>query len=60
MRYLDGPTYISSEIVEQSQAEFPAFTICADASEAYNKQRLKELGIPKFSAYNYHGESKAL
>ena len=59
VRYLDGPTYISSEIVEQSQAEFPAFTICADASEAYNKQRLKDLGIPKFSAYNYHGESKA-
>ena len=43
--------------VEQNQAEFPAFTICAQAaSEAYNNQRLSELGITSVREYNFHSK----
>jgi len=31
-RYLDIPTYISTRIVSQNAAEFPALTVCPDGT----------------------------
>jgi hypothetical protein len=52
-KFILHPTYISTKIVDQDRAEFPAFTICPGAP-AYNKERLKENGIANIKAYNYH------
>ncbi len=42
-KFLAFPTYISSEVVDQSEAEFPALTVCPDPG--YRTDRLNALGI---------------
>ena len=48
---MQGPTYISSEIVPQKQAEFPAMTVCAE-TEKYKEDVLESHGIPSVKDYN--------
>ncbi len=40
------PTYMSSEILPQNQAEFPAMTVCPE-TKGYKEEVLQENGIPK-------------
>ena len=40
-KYLSDPTYMSTKIVEQRDAEFPAMTICADSGYSYKEDVLK-------------------
>ena len=48
---MQDPTYISSEIVPQKQAEFPAMTVCAE-TEKYKEEVLQSHGIPTTKKYN--------
>ena len=38
--YIEGPTYVSTDIVPQSKAVFPAMTVCPEGG-AYKKEALK-------------------
>ena len=49
---MQGPTYISSEIVPQKGAEFPAMTVCPE-SRKYKEDVLQEHGISEVKRYNY-------
>ena len=51
-KYFQGPTYISTDIVAQSKAGFPALTICPE-SNGYKEQVLQEHGIESVKKYNY-------
>ena len=52
-KYLSSPTYISTEVVDQFEAEFPAMTICAGG---YKIDVLKQYGYNKVSEYNHHSK----
>ena len=53
MKFMEGPTYISSDIVSQKDAAFPAVTVCP-ISNGYKEDVLKAHGIEKVDDYNYH------
>ena len=48
---MKGPTYISSVIMAQSEAAFPAMTVCP-GDGGYKLDVLKENGIESISEYN--------
>ena len=48
---MKGPTYISSVIMAQREAAFPAMTVCPGAG-GYKLDVLKENGIESISDYN--------
>ena len=52
LKYIDSPTYISSEIVNQNEAIFPASTICPESINQ-NVSILNDHGIK--SAFIYRG-----
>ena len=45
---------MSSEIVPQKEAEFPAMTVCAETRN-YKEDVLKKHGIPTYEKYNQKG-----
>ena len=49
---MQGPTYISSDIVAQKEAEFPAMTACPESTK-YKENILQEHGIATVKGYNY-------
>ena len=49
---MQGPTYISSHIVTQEEAEFPAMTVCPESTK-YKENILQEHGIATAKGYNY-------
>ena len=49
---MQGPTYISSDIVAQKEAEFPAMTVCPESTK-YKENVLQEHGIATVKGYNY-------
>ncbi|CAB4057150.1 unnamed protein product [Lepeophtheirus salmonis] len=51
IKYSEGPTYISTLVARQSDAEFPAITMCPN-EEMYNLTRLREHGINSTDNYN--------
>ena len=51
VKYMQGPTYISSAIVAQKEAEFPAMTVCPE-SRKYKLDVLQQHGIPTVHDYN--------
>ena len=51
-KYFQGPTYISTDNVDQSKAGFPALTICPE-SNGYKEQVLQEHGIESVKRYNW-------
>ena len=53
---MKGPTYISSEIVAQKDAAFPALTVCPE-SGGYKEDVLQANGIIKKNDYNSKGSS---
>ena len=52
VKFARGPTYISSEIVPQNEAGFPAMTICPETNK-YNKTLLEQHGIASDKRYNW-------
>ena len=50
-KYFDYPTYVSTKIVKQAKAEFPAVTICPKSS-GFKEEILRENGIPSRKSYN--------
>ena len=50
-KYFDYPTYVSTKIVKQAKAEFPAVTICPKSS-GFKERILRENGIPSRKRYN--------
>ena len=44
---MQGPTYISSEIVPQKEAEFPAMTVCAETEKYKESQAIYVLCISR-------------
>ena len=55
VKFMRGPTYISSEIVAQKDAAFPALTVCPE-SGGYKEDVLESYGILK-NDYNSKGSS---
>ena len=54
IKYMQGPTYISSEIVPQKEAGFPAMTVCpVSSSKGYKVEVLRENGIESYKKYNW-------
>ena len=53
---MQGPTYISSDIVAQKEAEFPAMTVCPESTK-YKENVLQEHGIATEKGYNYKGQA---
>ena len=51
-KFFQEPTYISTHIVEQKKAGFPAMTICPE-SNGYKEEILLEHGIETVKKYNY-------
>ncbi|XP_040576980.1 uncharacterized protein [Lepeophtheirus salmonis] len=51
IKYSEGPTYISTLVARQRDAEFPAITMCPN-EEMYNLTRLREHGINSTDNYN--------
>lgn len=51
VKFARGPTYISSEIVPQNEAGFPAMTICPESSP-YNETLLQQHGLANTNQYN--------
>ena len=49
---MKGPTYISSDIVAQKDASFPAMTICPEGG-GYKEDVLQQNGINSIKDYNY-------
>jgi hypothetical protein len=49
---MKGPTYISSDILAQKDAEFPAMTVCPE-SNSYKEDVLLANGIESDNRYNY-------
>jgi hypothetical protein len=49
---MDGPTYFSSDILIQEQAEFPAMTVCPLTNQ-YKLDVLQANGIEEKDRYNY-------
>jgi hypothetical protein len=49
---MEGPTYISSDFVNQKDAEFPAITVCPE-SNGYKLDVLKSHGIPEKERYRF-------
>lgn len=49
---MQGPTYISSEIVPQKAAGFPAMTVCPN-SDGYREDVFQAHGIEEVDRYNY-------
>ena len=47
-----GPTYISSDIVLQKEAGFPAMTVCP-ITDGYKEDVLQAHGIESIKRYNY-------
>lgn len=56
VKFLERPTYVSSKIVSQNQASFPALTICPQ--EGYKESVLQTHGIEGIRKYNYKYELK--
>ena len=52
VKFAKGPTYISSEIVPQKEAGFPALTICPESNK-YKEDVLLAHGIASEKRYNY-------
>ena len=52
VKFARGPTYISSEIVPQKEAGFPALTICPESNK-YKEDVLLAHGISSEKRYNY-------
>ena len=52
VKFMRGPTYISSEIVDQKDAAFPAMTVCP-VSNGYKEEVLEDNGIESIKRYNY-------
>ena len=52
VKFARGPTYISSEIVPQKEAGFPALTICPESNK-YKEDVLLDHGIASDKRYNY-------
>ena len=50
-KYFGYPTYVSTKIVEQASAEFPAITICPEKN-GYKEDVLQFHGIPSVKRYN--------
>ena len=59
MKFLQGPTYMSSEIVPQKEAEFPAMTVCPE-TKRYKEDVLKKHGIPSYKHYNREYKDREL
>ena len=51
-KYFGYPTYVSTKIVDQASAEFPAITICPEKN-GYKEDVLQFHGIPSIKRYNY-------
>ena len=51
-KHFDYPTYVSTKIVHQALAEFPAFTICPEKN-GYKEKILQLHGIQSVKRYNY-------
>ena len=51
-KYFAYPTYVSTKIVNQANADFPAITICPIPSSGYKSKVLKENGIESVKRYN--------
>ena len=51
-KYFGYPTYVSTKIVDQASAEFPAITICPEKN-GYKEDVLQFHGIPSVKRYNY-------
>ena len=54
---MQGPTYISSAIVPQKDADFPAMTVCSE-SRKYKIDVLRQHGIASVKYYNCKTPSK--
>ncbi|XP_059079351.1 uncharacterized protein LOC131877632 isoform X2 [Tigriopus californicus] len=52
-RYLEVPTYFASRVLPQSDADFPAITICPDVNDGYKELFLQTHGIESVKKYNY-------
>ena len=52
-KYLGYPTYVSTKIVHQASAEFPAITICPEKN-GYKEDVLQFHGIESVKEYNYN------
>ena len=50
-KYFGYPTYVSTKIVHQASAEFPAITICPEKN-GYKEDVLQFHGIPSVKSYN--------
>ena len=50
-KYFGYPTYVSTKIVHQASAEFPAITICPEKN-GYKEDVLQFHGIPSIERYN--------
>ena len=51
-KYFGYPTYVSTKIVDQASADFPAITICPEKN-GYKEDVLQFHGIPSVKRYNY-------
>ena len=51
VKYSKGPTYISSKILDQKEATFPAMTICPE-NDGYKLDVLQAHGIKSIDQYN--------
>ena len=52
-KYFGYPTYVSTKIVHQASAEFPAVTICPEKN-GYKEDVLQFHGIESVKEYNYN------
>ena len=54
-KYVEVPTYVSSKILNQNKADFPAITVCPN-DNGYKADVLKYHGIQDVSSYNYKNQ----
>lgn len=52
-KYFSKPTYVSTKVVEQHEADFPEITVCPDGSDSYKFEALEKFGYgSKKTNYN--------
>ena len=56
-KFIEVPTYVSSKILNQNKADFPAMTVCPD-DNGYKADVLKYHGIQDISSYNYKKQKR--
>jgi hypothetical protein len=58
IRYVDYPTYVSTKETDQSDAAFPAITVCPDGTQKYKYNVLNKYGWKSTSDYNTRDKIK--